>query len=228
MANAYDGQAAQIYDAFYDNKICRAENDLISTIFNPFVESAVVVDLGAGTGLLKRLTSPFTYVAIDESEPMLQTMPSTGDVFRVVADLMSSPGRTHATDTVKYLGTIDTVTALWAGHFLHDQPVYNMAFSMLTPNGYCLFHGNLPRRRFRRPPASGIKEGDYNFLFTASSLKAAMTLAGFKDVKIVGCNALPDWIARMLPEQLIRRLIGLTTIIPARYHYHAVAIGRKP
>ena len=234
MVNGYGKQVAQTYDAFYDTKIGRSEDQVIRSLFRPFAKSAVVVDLGAGTGLIKHLCEPFIYVAVDESSQMMSDLVSSssriepGHVSQVEADLNTPEGRQRVVEYSTYLGSAETVTALWALHAFHDQAVYNMAFDILTENGYALLHGNLPRRRFRAPGATGNVTDDYNPLCTAEAMKDGMIRAGFQGVRVIGCNAVPDWLSRVLPENVISRLMRATRLIPARYHYHAVVIGRKP
>lgn len=229
-ANGYEKPAVvEVYDEWYSSPICFAENHAISRVFGSYCDGAVVCDLGAGTGLVNSLTIPSSYVAVDASGDMLERLAATDhEVFTVKADLTTEDGRHFVRQTVKYLGVVDVVTALFAGHSFASQSLYNTIFEMLPSKGTIMFHGNLPRRRFRKPPPTLDIEGEYDYSFTSRSMVDGLLEAGFEDVRVVGCNALPDFIARRLGTKLLSRIIYFTRLIPARYHYHAVAIGRKP
>jgi hypothetical protein len=55
-----------------------------------------------------------------------------------------------------------------------------------------------------------------------------LSLAGFKNIEVIGCNALPDKLVKKLDLKTLTNLMRLSKVIPARFHYHAIAIGRKP
>ena len=219
----------EIYDSWYSGVIPEAENHVMSRILASYCDGAVVLDLGAGTGLVNEITIPSTYIAVDGSDQMLTKVTQKDNTaFTVCADLTKADDWDYVAQTVKYLGSIDVVTALWAGHIFGNIESYRSIFNILPSGGTVMFHGNLPRRRFRNPSPTSAPNEDWNKSFTAASMSAGLLEAGFEDVEVIGCNLIPDKIAKRMSVKYLSRLIYLTKVIPARYHYHAIAIGRKP
>jgi SAM-dependent methyltransferase len=229
--NPYDDpQVADRYDLHYFGRVETAEDQTLQSAILPLAVSAVVLDLGAGTGLVKALTDPLAYVAVDSSAPMLQHLISTHpEVFTIQADLNTSAGIRHLMEEAAFIGPFDLVTCIFSGHFIHSRRLFKAAYELLTPGGMIVHHGNMPRRRFRR---AGLYPEWQNLEthpeYRADTLRERLTQAGFQDVRIVGMNAVPDWITRHLSPNTAFRLMSMSRHIPARWHFHAAGFGRKP
>jgi SAM-dependent methyltransferase len=226
----YDGpRIADEYDDFYTKPVYRYENEVVKSLIGPYTERSVVMDLGAGTGLVRELGDPLAYIAVDGSAEMLKVLvEKNSETFTIQADLNSSEGLRQLDETATYVGPFDVVVALWAGHSFHSQPLFNLIYDHLVPNGTIIFHGNFMRRRFRESPPFLDMSEEVDPAFSPRSLREYLTVAGFKDVRVTGFNALPDWISNRLPEKAGISLIRSTTHLPARYHFHGAGIGRKP
>lgn len=226
----YDGpQIADEYDDFYTKPVYRYENQIVRSVFAPYTERSVVMDLGAGTGLVRELGNPTAYIAVDGSHQMLKKLvEKNSETFTIAADLNTTDGLRALDESATYIGPFDVVTALWAGHSFHSQELFNLIYDHLVPNGTVLFHGNFMRRRFRESPPFLNMADEVDPTHNPQTLRQYMTDAGFRDIRVIGLNAVPDWLTNRLPERVAMRLIRLTMRLPARYHYHGVAIGRKP
>lgn len=225
-----DQQIVDQYDETYVTKIGQAEDRRIQRLLAPLAQSAHVLDIAAGTGLVLQLTQPALYAATDSSGLMLSKITARhSSVFTVKADLNTEAGRQHLAEQIAPLAPFDLITCIFAGHLVHDRRLYETAFQLLTPGGTIVHHGNLIRRRRRSGdlyPDCNIHETDRQF--TAKSLKQDLTSVGFQDVRVVGLNAVPDWITKALPGRLSLALMTASRHIPARWHFHAAGIGRKP
>lgn len=226
----YDGpQIADQYDEFYTKPVYRYENQIVKDLMGPYVERSVVMDLGAGTGLVRELAEPQAYIAVDGSAEMLKVLiQKNSATFTIQADLNTKEGIRLLDETATYVGPFDVVTALWAGHSFHSQQLFNLIYDHLVPNGTVIFHGNFMRRRFRESPPFLNMAEEVDPLFNPGQLEDYLTIAGFRDIRIVGFNALPDWMSNNLPEKVAIALMRSTRLLPARYHFHGAAIGRKP
>lgn len=231
MSTPYDKQqVVDQYDSHYAGRIERVENERIQALLLPLAVSAVVLDLGAGTGLVKALTDPDTYVAADRSGPMLTRLteqhPGT---FTIRADLNRPSGIRHLINEARFLGPFDLITCIFSGHFIHAPTLFEAAFELLGPGGTVVHHGNMPRRRHRK---AGLyaewADLEIHPDYRTGTLRDSLTAAGFEDVDVLGMNAVPDWITKALPDRLSLRLMTASRHIPARWHFHVAGIGRKP
>ena len=227
---------ARSYNDFYSQPVYEYENQVVRRVLEPLLESAAVLDLGAGTGLVLQLTNPAFYYAADSSAEMLQAIldnhldsmsrTQRENIFTIKADLQDPFDLRYLQEQCQYLGDIDVITALWAAHHFHEQETYDAMFQIVARSGTVFFHGNMPRRKYRRCPP-WLKH-DYDKTFNPRTMKAQMKAAGFTDITVVGFNAVPDWLIRFIPSKWAAEIIWLTRLIPARYHYNAAVIGRKP
>lgn len=226
----YDGpQIAAQYDDFYTKPVYRYENRIAEEVLKPYAFRSVVLDLGAGTGLVQELAHPLAYVAVDNSNEMLRVLTQKySGVFTIVADLMTPAGLKHLDETATYVGPFDLITTLWAGHSFHSQELFNLLYSLLVPNGTIVYHGNFMRRRFRESPPFLDMTNEMDPAYKPSTLRNYLRVAGFKDVRTVGFNAVPDWITNRVPETAALKLMRASQHIPARFHFHGAVIGRKP
>lgn len=229
--NPYDDpQIVDQYDETYVTKIGEIEDRRIQALLAPLAESAHVLDIGAGTGLVLHLTKPALYAATDSSELMLSKITARhSSVFTVQADLNTEAGRQHLAEQVAPLAPFDLITCIFAAHLVHEPELYETAFELLAPGGTIVHHGNLIRRRRRAGdlyPDCNIHETDQRF--TVKTLRQDLTSAGFENVDIVGLNAIPDKVTNVLSRGIGLRLMTASRHIPARWHFHVAGIGRKP
>ena len=229
--NPYDDpQIVDFYDQTYVTKIGEIEDRRIQSLLAPLAESAHVLDIGAGSGLVLHLTKPALYTVTDNSELMLSKITARhSSVFTVQADLNTEAGREHLAEQVAPLAPFDLITCIFAGHLVHEPELYETAFKLLAPGGTIVHHGNLIRRRRRAGdlyPDCNIHETDQRF--TVKTLRRDLTSAGFENVDIVGLNAIPDKVTNMLSRRIGLRLMTASRHIPARWHFHVAGIGRKP
>ena len=231
--NPYTEQSiAESYDSHYSEKIYKVENALMSHTLERYCDNARVLDLGAGTGLTAELTVPESYVAVDMSEAMLKVLTTkfAGDKtitpFTIVGNLCSIQGLNHVYNQLEPLAPFDIVTCLWAGHDIHSRLLLRMIYDLLTPYGTVFMHGNFPRRKNRS--ASPAQQDETSDHFLPDKLYSDLVAENFEEVQIKGCNAIPDFLSRNLSEPTLFHAMRKSQKLPAKYHYHGVAIGRKP
>ena len=229
--NPYDDpQVVNKYDDVYVGKVSALEDARLQALLLPLATSATVLDLGAGTGLVAKLTDPFIYAAADGSGLMLskiiERFPSA---FTVQADLQKKRGIDHLVEQVAPLAPFDLVTCIFAGHLIHTDELFRAAFDLLAPGGTLVHHGNLMRRRRRAGDLyPDCAEHETSPTYTVPFLRHRLTDSGFEQVCVVGMNAIPDRITNMLPPALALRVMTVSSKIPARLHYHVAGIARKP
>jgi SAM-dependent methyltransferase len=196
MEDGYDALAAG-YDAHFTRPVDHWEDDRLAAMLRPVVDDRNVLDLGCGTGWLLDHCSPARYTGVDNAPGMLEELVRKHHVVTVVKADIGAPGWQRAIPGTG--AAFDTITATWALQYLYGDGVSSLRDLLTTCSwlvkrgGVVALHGYLPRYRSRHhyigwprhvPPV--VRPAD---------VAAATAGTGLSGPQLMGCGALPDWLA---------------------------------
>lgn len=189
---AFDA-VSQIYDLHFSGRFDRAEEEIVFDRLFHVCQCADVLDIGCGTGLVKKLTDrlllkPRSYIGVDLSADMLRQaalMPSTNSY---------TPFRFIQKDMVKYMNnqpaeSVDVVTSMYFPmNYTEHEPldVYGAVLKVLRPGGH--FINVMASSRYAARKSHIVAANNMRRFFEPTPHYLGQIPAGFKVVAIVGFN----------------------------------------
>jgi SAM-dependent methyltransferase len=205
----YDAYAEH-YDAHYRRRVDFAENEALARLLP---QGGAVLDLGCGTGLGYELTSPRTYVGIDESQAMLDHA-FKGEGIRLICGDVDNPA-------IWPVGPFDAVISLFAyPYFGRPVSVCAYAKASLRTGGRLIVMGftrRYQRRRHRIAPPTERAD-------TPEAVALQMRMAGLDVVDQVGFRYLPD---ALCPLASPARILRAGRTLPASWALAHLTTGVK-
>lgn len=129
-------QVAPQYDRHFDNRFDRAEENVLFARFGHLLQHADVLDIGCGTGLVKRLSDrmlfrPRTYTGVDSSADMIvEASKKYGLTDLAIPSPKTSPYGASG------FAVDDMVEFMWA----QPPASYDVVISFYFPMNYCRQH----------------------------------------------------------------------------------------
>lgn len=210
---AFDA-VAPFYDVHFSNRFDRAEEEIIADRFLHLCQLADVLDIGCGTGLVKKLTDRFlmkprTYTGVDKSPGMIaeairyfvgsdeminlvlsnpKLQPASGAVIPKVQSKFA------VDDMVHYMWSqpresVDVVTSMYFPMNYTEHPpshVYNAALNVLRPGGH--FINIMASSRYVARKSHIVSAGNMRRFFEPNEHYLSEIPKGFKVMAIVGFN----------------------------------------
>lgn len=169
--NLYD------YDGRYDNDVCKAENKFIKKLLLFITEpDEVVLDIGAGTGLVHNMLENRNYVISTDINPQSAKIIKDGcQSTRVIIETM---------DATKALNTYfsrDIITCMFALHYLSFKDIW----TILNSRSVCAIYNKPykhPHSIYSGKPLMFYKEHWKKHLF----IKLCMILLRIKPIPLTG------------------------------------------
>jgi len=220
----YD-RVADEYDARYHSRIDEVEDRLLASYLRPFCDGANVLDLGCGTGLVRRLTRPNIYAGIDSSTGMLDRLTSKHpDAWITQGDLNDPADRFEALGVLAPMAPFDVIVSVFAAHYFHSVELLSDLLSLLTPGGTVILHGQFPRYERRTNYIfHGVCHDHLGFI--PAEAEADFRKAGLTGVRAEGWNVVNDKVAAQLSPSTLERMMRQSPRLPARWSYHGAVSG---
>jgi SAM-dependent methyltransferase len=226
IGERYDKRAAD-YDSHYERITDRAEDAVLSRYLRPLLNRRLILDLGAGTGLVADLTDPSGYIGVDSSPAMLaRLMEKHPEAIAVEADLADPDG----VEMLAHFGPVDAIVSLWAAHYLALEDIIHKSASLLHAGGVLFLHGQGPRQKERQSYILSDERDEVIHLslaFTPDRLLAAAEDAGFKHAQVVGFNAYPDAVTEQMDLNTAIDAISQSPAYPPLMSYHFALLATK-
>lgn len=193
---AFDA-VAPLYDVHFSSRFDRAEEEVIADRFFHLLQRADVLDIGCGTGLVKKLADrllfrPRSYTGVDLSGEMLEQALTRYGKQR--SDIYETPFRFVKDDMVQYMWSqpresVDVITSMYLPmNYTEHAPrhVYNAALNVLRPGGH--FINIMASSRYVARKSHIVSAGNMRRFFEPTPHYLNEIPAGFKVVAIVGFN----------------------------------------
>lgn len=202
------------YDTHFSNRFDRAEEEVVFDRFFHVTQNADMLDIGCGTGLVKRLTDrllfhPRTYTGIDKSAGMIEQAiryfgGSDEMIGLALSDQKIKPtqgivipkvrSKFIIDDMVQYMRaqpreSVDVVTSMYFPMNYTEHPprhVYDAALNVLRPGGH--FINVMATSRYPARASHIVEAAHIRRFFEPTPHYMAEIPAGFKVVAIVGFN----------------------------------------
>ena len=198
---AFDA-VAPFYDVHFSSRYDRAEEEVIADRFLHLCQRADVLDIGCGTGLVKKLTDRFlfrprSYVGVDKSAQMILE----GAKYFGLKDLGAKSPKVRMGDSgfviddmVNYMWSqpresVDVVTSMYFPMNYTEHPpkhVYHAALNVLRPGGH--FINIMASSRYVARKSHIVSAGNMRRFFEPNEHYLSEIPKGFKVVAIVGFN----------------------------------------
>ena len=193
---AFDA-VAPFYDIHFSSRFDRAEEDVIAERFLHLCQIADVLDIGCGTGLVKKLTDRFlfhprSYTGVDLSSDMIdQAVLRYGKQRKTLYD---TPFRFVKDDMLDFMQqqpseTFDVVTSMYfpMNYTDHSAPlIYEAVLDVLRPGGH--FINVMASSRYVARKSHIVSAGNMRRFFEPNEHYLSEIPKGFKVVSIVGFN----------------------------------------
>jgi len=206
------------YDTHFSSRFDHAEEEVIFDRFFHVTQNADVLDIGCGTGLVKRLTDrllfhPRTYTGIDKSAGMIaQAVERHGKQRETLYDTRF---RFVVDDMVQYMWaqpreSVDVVTSMYFPMNYTEHPprhVYDAALNILRPGGH--FINVMATSRYPARASHIVEASHIRRFFEPTPHYMSEIPAGFKVVAIEGFNYFIEQYRRWLnlcPTSVIKAM----------------------
>lgn len=188
---------APFYDFHFSSRFDRAEEEVIKDRFFHLLQHADVLDIGCGTGIVKKLADrllfrPRSYTGVDLSGEMLeQAVTRYGKQRETLYDM---PFRFVKDDMVNYMWSqpresVDMVTSMYFPMNYTEHPprhVYNAALNVLRPGGH--FINIMASSRYAARKSHIVSASNMRRFFEPNEHYLSEIPKDFKVVAIVGFN----------------------------------------
>lgn len=184
---AFDS-VAPLYDLHFSSRYDRAEEEVVADRFLHLLQRADVLDIGCGTGLVKKLSDrllmkPRSYTGVDKSAGMVAQAKATYPGGKFVVD-----------DMIQYMWarqreSIDVVTSMYFPmNYTEHSPrhVYDAALNVLRPGGH--FINVMASSRYPVRKSHIVEASNMRRFFEPNAHYLGEIPVGFKVVAVEGFN----------------------------------------
>lgn len=224
-------QVAPKYDRHFDNRFDRAEENVLFARFGHLLQNADVLDIGCGTGLVKRLSDrllfcPRTYTGVDSSADMIvEASKKYGLADLAIPSPKTSPYGASGfaiDDMVEFMwaqppASYDVVTSFYFPMNYcqqHPREVYEAVSHVLRPGGH--FINVMASSRYAVRGSHIVRDANLRRYFEPNNHYMSPIYGYFKPVAIVGLNYFIEryrpWL-KFCPQSVIEAMFRFDQIL---------------